>query len=428
MTSFFSVSRDGGRLGVYQGDLTPILLAIYVFAAATTGLTAVMNIAFWLAVLTFFWQRLSKRKPWAISTGPVPYAMLAMTMVFFLSLAVNPAWLSNNLHEFWKDHVRNLLVFLMALSSIRSMQALRPLLMAAVAGFTVRALLLLGLYWGDFQALLPYRKGFALDATFLFTITAALFLFDKGLPRYLRLVLGGALLVQAVPLMLHGSRTPLLAIAAGLIVAAVLGRYWKWLFTGLLVVVVGLVGMAQAHPDLVTRYASPFSEQTYQQDSSFLERRGIWFVTSSLIREHPLLGYGPGWRKLAPLARSEGYIEKLAGSGERQDMLAHDYFRDKGYGKANPHNLYLQVVFETGLLGLSVYLVFLSCTLWCAIRLWGTRIQDNTTLSLTAVALLVCYLITGFANGLWAGSVMLLLIAAVLANQACTMGAAGDSA
>lgn len=394
-----------------------IWLAVYSFAAASTAMTAVMNIAFWLAVLTFFWRRLSKREPWGISAGPVPYVMLALTAVFLLSLAVNPAWLSNNLHEFWKDHLRNLLVFLMALSSIRNMQALRPLLLAAVAGFTLRAVLLLGLYWGDVQALLPYRKGFALDATFFFTITAALFLFDKGLPRYLRLALGGALLVQAVPLMLHGSRTPLLAIATGLALAAGLGRHWKLLLTGLLVAVLGLTGMMQARPDLLARYASTFREETYQQDDSVLERQGIWFVTASLIREHPLLGYGPGWRKLAPLARSEGYVEKLAASTDPRLVRAHTYFRDRGYGKANPHNLYLQVAFETGLLGLAVYLGFLLCTLWCAIRLWRTRIQDNTSLSLTVMALLVCYAITGFANGLWAGSALLLMMAAVTANQ-----------
>ncbi|WP_024304235.1 O-antigen ligase [Pseudogulbenkiania sp. MAI-1] len=398
-------------------NLLTVWLSLYFFAAATTALTAVMNIAFWLAVLTFFWLRLSKRESWAISPGPVPYAMLALLAVFLLSLAANPAWLSNNLHEFWKDHARNLLVFLVALSSIRNMQALRPLLLAAVAGFTVRALLLLGLYWGDFQALLPYRKGFALDATFLFTITASLFLFDRGLSPRIRWALGGALLVQAIPLMLHGSRTPLLAIAAGLALAAVLGRYWRLLLAGLLAVVIGLVGMTQARPDLLARYASPFQGNTYQQDGSVLERQGIWFVTASLIREHPLLGFGPGWRKLAPLARSEGYVEKLAASTDSRLVLGRAYFRDKGYGRANPHNLYLQVAFETGLLGLLVYLGFLAGTLWCAIRLWRTQGEDNVSLSLAMIALLVCYLITGFANGLWAGSAVLLLMAAVTANQ-----------
>ena len=417
MNSSFSTARYVERFGISQWNPTQLLLAIYVFSAATAAMTAVMNIAFWLAVLTFLWQRLSKRESWAISGGPVQYAMLALVVIFLLSLAANPAWLSNNLHEFWKDHLRNLLVFLLALSSIRNMQALRPLVLAAVAGFTVRALLLLGLYWGDFQALLPYRKGFAMDATFLFTITAALFLFDKGLPRRIRLVLGGALLVQVVPLMLHGSRTPLLAIAAGLALAAVLGRYWRLLIVGLLAVVIGLVSLAQARPDLIARYASPFSEKTYQQDGAFLERQGIWFVTASLIREHPLLGYGPGWRKLAPLARSEGYVEKLAASTDSRLVLGRAYFQDKGYGKANPHNLYLQVAFETGLLGLLVYLGFLAGMLWCAIRLWRTRGQDNVSLSLLMIALLVCYLITGFANGLWAGSAMLLLVAAVTANQ-----------
>jgi O-antigen ligase len=417
MTLFSNISRYGEQLGASPRAPIQVLLAIYVFSLATTGMTAVMNIAFWLTVLIFFWQLLSKREPWAIVAGPIPYAMLALVGVFLLSLAANPAWLSNNLSEFWKDHLRNLLVFLIALGSVRSMRALRPLLLAAVAGFTLRALLLLGLYWGDIQALLPFRKGFALDATFFFTITAALVLFDQGLSRRIRLLLGGALLIQAVPLVLHGSRTPLLAIAAGLALAAVLGRYWRLLLAGVLAMVIGLTGMAQIRPELLVRYASTFQGDTYQQDGSVLERQGIWFVTASLIRERPLLGYGPGWRKLAPLARSDGYVEKLAASTDSRMVLAHAYFQDKGYGKANPHNLYLQVAFETGLLGLMVYLSFLACTLWCAMRLWRTSVQNNTSLSLAMIALLVCYVITGFANGLWAGSAMLLLMAAVAANQ-----------
>lgn len=389
-------------------------------------MTAVMNIAFWLSVLIFFWQRLGKSQPWAINGGGVQYAMLALVVVFLLSLMVNPEWLSNNINEFWKGHLKNLLLFLMVLSSIRSMQVLRPILLAAAAGFTVRAVLLLGFYWGDFQYFFPYRKGFAMDATFFFTITAALFLFDRGLSPRIRWALGGAVLVQLIPLMLHGSRTPFLAIAAGLILAAMLGRYWRLLLAGVLVAVVGVVGMMQVRPDLAARYASPFNEDTYQQDNAFLERRGIWFVTSSLVLEHPLLGYGPGWRKLAPLARSKGYVEKLAGSDKRSDILAHNYFRDMSYGRANPHNLYMQVAFEVGLIGLIVYLAFLMCTLWNAIQLWRSRCSDPTALALTVVAFLVCYVITGFANGLWESSAMLLLMAAVVTNQYRDMQFARD--
>lgn len=396
-----------------------MLLAVYFFAYVTSAMTAVMHVAFWSAVLWFLWRKLVRKEPLRLVGGPIPLTMLALVAVFALSLLFNLHWLGDNLDEFRKDHLRNLLAFVIALDSVRSMKQLRPILLALALGFTLRALALIGFYWGEIQYFAPYRPGFAMEAVFCFSITAILCLFDKELTWRVRLLLAVGLLVQLIPLLLHGSRTPIIAIVLGLFVTFALGQYKKTIsilvFSGILV---GAgAGVMLAKQDLVGRYTSPFKMETYENDFAFLERRGIWWVTGHLIAQQPLLGYGPGWRKLSSIARQNGYVEMLAGSKERYLVYGHNYFKRCGYGCANPHNLFLQVSFEVGLLGMFAYLAFLAALVYSAFRLWQSKVRDNALLASLTVALVAGYMAVSFADGLWAGSGILLVLAAVVANS-----------
>ncbi|TCW31707.1 O-antigen ligase-like membrane protein [Gulbenkiania mobilis] len=339
-----------------------------------------------------------------------------LLLVLAAAWLVNPGWWSNNLTEFRKDHLRLFLLFPLAFWVCRDYQDVRRLLLAAVAGFTLRALLVLGFYLSDWAVLESYRKGFALDAIYCFSAGLLLFLLDRGLSRRSRILLGAALAVQVVPLLLHGSRSPLLVILLAVGLAVVAARRWRLLLGGVLALAALLAGLALSRPQIFDRYETIFDEQTYAQDFSVVERRAIWWVTLRLVERQPWLGYGPGWRKLSPLALESGLMDEARQHPDRVRQLAYDYFHRRAtYGKANPHNLYLNWLLEAGFLGLLAYLAFMGSFFRSG---WRARLPLHGEMWwLLTLALATAQLAIGLTNGLWPAGWLLILVAGALARK-----------
>lgn len=86
-----------------------------------------------------------------------------------------------------------------------------------------------------------------------------------------------------------------------------------------------------------------FRQHFNRDRSSGLVRTQIWVTSWSLIRHHPILGIGPNTFEQA----------------YRKEVPKH-YFPPLEWLVAQPHNLYLAVWLETGLLGLVVFLLSVS--------------------------------------------------------------------
>ena len=146
-----------------------------------------------------------------------------------------------------------------------------------------------------------------------------------------------------------------------------------------------------------------------------VERKGIWLVTGDLITRQPWLGYGPGWRKLSQLAQQPAVLANLEPRKEARQQAAYFYFTERAnrYGKANPHNLYLQLAFEIGVPGLALYLGLLLLLLlraWQLLRRPDYQLLASGVLAIVP-AFLPAFLLVGFANGLSANAVLLMLLA-----------------
>ncbi|GGX97342.1 O-antigen ligase family protein [Vogesella alkaliphila] len=391
------------------------LIALFCFASASTALTGLMNSSFYLAVILWTGWLLCMRPvlPWR--SGIFRLFML-LVLVFVASLLLNGDWLVNNLNEFKKDYLKPLLVFLMACSFIRREQQARIILLGFALGFALRSLLLLAYYGLDLAWLAPYRRGYAMDAVFYLPLTSVLLLFGQDwLSRRWRVLLAVMWGVEMLNLVLHQSRTPLLAIIASLLLLLLLNGSWRKSLLLLLGCVISAAGLFAAKPELWQRYASTFRSDTYQQDPALLERQGIWVATGYLIRQQPVLGYGPGWRKLALLVRNKPLLKYLQAGSHPRNRSGYLYFTKRGYpyGKANPHSLYLQVALETGLCGLLVYLSFLLTILWLSFRqVWRKTVRHPVAGSLLVI--IPAFLLVGFANGMWANAVLLMMLAGML--------------
>ena len=120
-------------------------------------------------------------------------------------------------------------------------------------------------------------------------------------------------------------------------------------------------------------------------DASNVERLNRWTAAMGMIKERPVLGWGPGTYQFeyAPFQKSE-----------YQTIISTD-FGDGG----NAHSEYLGPCAETGIVGLLTVLALLVTSLYSGIRAYS-RANDSLsrTLALCMVLALVGYFVHGFLN------------------------------
>lgn len=122
-------------------------------------------------------------------------------------------------------------------------------------------------------------------------------------------------------------------------------------------------------------------------------RTDIWRATLPLIAERPAMGYGPAQQTFEHVFRNA-----------HPDLFARA-------GAFHAHNLYLQISYETGWVGLLLFLLWLGTLAWRAIRCWRTNgvfpdVGAGAFLFRGAALVLFCLLIHGLvdlplARGMW---------------------------
>ena len=141
-----------------------------------------------------------------------------------------------------------------------------------------------------------------------------------------------------------------------------------------------------------------------------------------MVAKRPLLGYGLGWQKIYDVAYQDGYIERWTNSDQLIDRAVANYFRPLKKGEANPHNLWVQMLFETGIAGLFTYSLMLLVLLWRALRLLRQKTKEPAEQWFAAgtLAYMTSYLLVNTMNGLWLGAgatLMLLTVSELLSDR-----------
>jgi O-antigen ligase len=117
------------------------------------------------------------------------------------------------------------------------------------------------------------------------------------------------------------------------------------------------------------------------QDNSSQERLALWSKSWQLFKQHPLSGVGIGnWKIVCPGLGTTGTTTETA------DI----YFQQ-------PHNDYLWVLTETGVFGLTAYLLIYILAFGYAIRSMLRRpSQDEAVFVLLMLFAMICYLVDSF--------------------------------
>jgi len=407
------------------GILLPLL---YVFVAIIPHAIAPRYILTGAMLLVLLYQfiRGQLQKPPLDLVSLSIFGLCAATLV---SAALSPYYVES-LPLLKKETLPFLVAFLLLicqpLKNEQRQKLIRYAFAALILGFSVKLFLAIGdgiqngwkfiIYDYPDQQKPRYLDFFTADSHYYipFLLTPLLFWPMKTVCRFF---LGVVTVLTLLFALGTGVRATFIVVAITLLIFLTI-RFWaykKWLLAILVAVVLGAI-LAKpfvTHSKLKLYYEL-FSTKTYAfgTDGSITERGTIAKSVWEVNQDRYWLGYGPDWKKLPIVAETNGHLERWKTGSEPWHSWAANYYLGHTYGQINPHNFYLMVMFEVGMLGLMMYLALMLTIAYKGLRA-GLCARQEVVLRRTGLALLVyigVYLGAGIAGGPWLP--MTLLVAA----------------
>lgn len=359
-------------------------------------------------------------------------SLLVVILLAFLSAILGP-YSAESLIQLRKDGLPFLLVFLVLTNRFQPdrCKTAKLTVVALILGFVVKESMAI---WAgitnDFQ--------FSIYETRDSNLPRWLDFFAADTPYYLPFLLGPLYfwqihLWQRIILLLltlaaitivvfSGVRTAFIFVIATVLFLTIY-RFWnrkKLLFTIFILIISCIfILMQNISSYSMARYLTITSGKTYMfgGDGSVSERYAIAKGVLEVSRERLLLGYGSGWKKLPRVAESEGHMDRWRTSKDPVDGVTYNYFT-YGEGRVNPHNLYIALLFENGLVGLIAYL---SLILAAGIGVFKIlrKSQNSLETGIGASGLLYIMISSagGLTGGVWLSSPMLVTVVCVAILQ-----------
>jgi len=316
--------------------------------------TAVFSILIALTVIVWLVSGEYGTKFVAIKGNPVVYAALALFLVFTIALLWSHVTWAEKLPMYMKYH--RLLYIPIVVSIIQTESQRRN----AINAFLIVSLLILFISYGKFIGVFPFHDegmGYVVTrnriAHSIFMSFAAFLMLHRvvrhqGAYRWVWAALS-VLAISNVMFLVNGRTGQLILISLiGLFIWQQLGM--KSIKYFLVATLLGLIAFKNI-PMFEQSRLSGVSQELKDPNSSSGLRMGFYKNCIQLIEKHPILGVGTGAFK-SEYRDQIGNIEGLQAT-------------------SNPHNQYLLVGVETGLVGLIVFLGFLFS---------GWRISSRLTL------------------------------------------------
>lgn len=349
-----------------------------------------------------------------------------------LSAALTP-YAADSLNQFRKEGLPFLLGFLLLTSASMAdrNKTVVYTLLSLMFGYAVKEILAL---WAGAANSFQFSIYESPDTT----LPKYLDFFSADTPYYLPFLLGpllfwpmnfwqkGILLILSILAMVvvifSGVRTAFIFVVVTIFLILIY-RFWntKKLLILMLstLTLCGYLLMHQTRNPSIARYSSITTTQTYQfgKDGSVSERyaiiKGVWEVSKDRL----LLGYGPGWKKLPTVAEVNGHMDRWRQSSNPVDGWIFRYF-SLGVGRVNPHNFYIELVFENGLLGLIAYLsLMLAAGVGILKLLMRSTDAIQKGVAVSGALYLMVYLGGSIAGGAWLPVTMLVIVVCLAQYQ-----------
>lgn len=181
-----------------------------------------------------------------------------------------------------------------------------------------------------------------------------------------------------------GSRGSLLALCAGLLVYLSAGRTLRIRIRNAAVVAIGVVLFLV----LVSRSEVMQGRIARAEAGSFSQREKIFPILFAMVRERPVLGWGPVTNKYELASR----------------------LGDPTHGRRDPHNIVLEMLTSCGLVGAAAFFA----GLWLCLRqAWQARAGPR---GLVPLAMLLAILVSNMSENRLAGPLLWLILACALSS------------
>ncbi len=396
-----------------------LVLAVPLPAIVSTDTLRVATVAPLTALVVFAWLLRRGVQDRPLETGGLPVRSLGALVLAFTAATACATHPATSIRELLNTSVLFALLVLLVDRFAESRQRIQSalLVLAGVAGVVGLLAILetVGIVPGAFPrfgtSLYRAALGFGQPnglGLFLAICAPIVVYFAMSAPAHVRLAARVAL-----PLVLAGlagtfSRGSWLALLAGSIILLVAGAYRFFLrvwLSALAFIVVFDVGTGGALRETAARTVG---------DWVIEQRLTLQLAGLLMFFDRPVLGVGPG-----------GYADNLDRYGAQLPQLF-DYL-------PTPHNAYVQMAAETGVIGLIAFVAFLLLGLWVAFvptrkAVHGDPAADDTQLRLALLwsfttACLAAFVVWPFAHG--TGQAVVLVMAAVFALRAHTPARSG---
>ena len=404
---------------------------IFLFLNALPRTTAATNILIGLLAISTVTLAI-KRKLLIDWRSPFSLGVISFVALALASSALSPYW-QESLQPLRREILPFALVYILLIGNRANQDNREQIAKAtiwALIGSYIARIALASMDWSiqGFQHDSYTINREAAQFVDFFAVTSPLFLplvivalLYWPISKAWKLMLSACAIISFALIGIAGVRTALLcAIVVSLYQIAPFIWKKKWIILAC-AVILGAVSFVYFKPQIernLPKYATIIQPSTYKENGSIVERYAIWRSTLEMVGTRPLLGYGMGWKKLHDVAYKEGFYANWQTRHDWLDEWAIRYFDTTGYGGSNPHNSFVQLLFETGALGLMAFLSILISTGVIAFKTRG--INGVAWLWPCVSASLLAYLIINLMNGLWlaSGVVVGLAVATELARQA----------
>ena len=271
--------------------------------------------------------------------------LLGLLLALLVWLSLSLVWaddLGFAAEDLWRWYVL-LMIFVVIITTITSERALRWILFAFIAGAVLSVVI--GVADGSFTGAEDggaRLEGGAGDPNYLAAnivacsiVAVSMLALPIGLAA--RWAIAAALLVLVAGLVLSGSRGGFLAAGGGIITAFIVFKYRRAYVLAATAVILGIGALAFLNvPDAWDRVTD------FNDDNG---RSSLWTVATRMAEDNPVGGVGLNNFVVhsADYVREPGSLEHLKLVVERPHV---------------PHNTYLQILAETGIVGLSLFVLF----------------------------------------------------------------------
>lgn len=322
-------------------------IMFFITLVATSGEISLRDIALGLLFIIYLTRKIYRRDLRFVRTEYHNYILVFFLFSLFSLLRVED--LNQAIHAIVTPIFSYIVFYFMVLEIIDIRKIPR------YVGFLYGGNLLFlgyGLYLDHFTSERFFLSGNSRGtfAGFIVILSLTLLVTRRG-KFYHRLLYGAGFLLGLFALFSH-SRGAIVGFIAGIILWALLYLVKEFSWQRLVIAVVLLAVIFTAFYSSDAIFSRFDRIMSYQDDSSITTRLQMWRTSLRLIRENPLLGIGAG--NFNPTALR--YVEEVL---EENPWSSHHL---------HPHNLYLQIPLEQGIISLVIFLILVVKSYYIALK------------------------------------------------------------